>query len=155
MPDEMFENVRLSLPRGNGQLGAQEEFIWPLDSTMAAWYEASIEALSAPIKAILAREDREIQNIRFTISHGYVLPNFAQRPKGESKEGNWHKDGSIADGVHRYATADCLPTEFFGRSTPRPGELVRFDRRLHRSPTNLAGVPIYRTWIRAAVLTVK
>jgi hypothetical protein len=151
MPDEMFEGIQTALPLGKNEISNGTNVRWPHMNKSYPEDLRILDILEPCLQAIVRTEVRRIVFIELSVRNGLILPDETQSPASP----DWHKDGSPFDKETRYVTANTFTTEFLGNwmsiYRPEPGDLVRFDRKKHRAPTNQTEVPIQRTWVRATV----
>ena len=152
MPDEMFNDIQTALPTETHWLSRGRAIRWSETDKLHFPEDTKlIDILDPCIRSILKAEHQRVSFIEFSVRVGLILPGHVQTPASD----RWHRDGFIRERPSRYITSDGFPTEFLGRwmSTyqPEPCELVRFNRKKHRSPTNNTDAPIHRTWVRATV----
>jgi len=151
MPESMFGNIQEALPLALNEIHNRAEARWQADSGIPSGDHRLLDILEPCLNAIIRAERQRITFIEFSIRNGLVQPGETQG----STTPHWHHDGSAFDKTTKYITANAFTTEFLGNwlsiYRPQPGELVRFDSKKHRAPTNYTDEPIQRTWVRSIV----
>jgi len=146
MPDQMFSDLQAALPIDESHAFEAMLLSWPQTEKTTPFQHQVLNSLEPCLDAIRERERLCVRFIGFTIRNGLVLPG--KTPFGDDMD-SWHRDGNFFNLPGRYATSNCLSMEIQGIKPAKPGQLVCFNKRKHRSPINPTTEIITRTWVRA------
>lgn len=147
VPLEMFDDVRQGFREHISRVTGQILIRWLPDQNQNNFSSDIVELIDPLHTLILSSQRHELKyidyNLRSEIIHPYERPIFYDR--------EWHKDGDFADRASQYITASDLYTRFrYSRNHFNPGDVLRYNRAIHKAPTNETDQTIHRIWVRGS-----